>query len=152
MSLSDELDQYEQLMESLVGAYRLRMTKICKEQELTPPQFWAMHTIGEHGRVKMSPLADSLGLSMGAASTLIDRLVGRGMVERSPDPADRRAVFVTLTARGQQVLDEATSARRAMNREVFERLTPEDRRHLLGGLAAMVANWEAASPGELQEF
>lgn len=151
MSLSDELDQYEQLMERLVGAYRSRMTKICKDKELTPPQFWAMHTIGELKRVKMSPLADLLGLSMGAASTLIDRLVGRGMVERSPDPDDRRAVFVTLTAKGQQVLDEATAARRAMSRTVFERLTPDDRSHLLSGLAAMVTNWEAAPPGELQE-
>lgn len=142
MSLSEELARYESLMERLVASYRARMSKICKAGDLTPPQFFALHTIQEADRIKMSPLADGLGLSMGAASTLIDRLVTRGFVARETDPGDRRAVYVTLTAEGRRVLDEAQAAKREMTREVFQLLPDDARAQLLNGLEAMVGAWE----------
>src|SRR5690349_19477083 len=104
MNIDDEITQYEEAMERLVSAYRSRMVELCRQADLTPPQFWALNSIEDENRIKMSPLADCLGLSMGAASTLIDRLVGRGLVQREADPQDRRAVFVSLTAKGRQVL------------------------------------------------
>lgn len=142
MSLDEELNRYESLMERLVSAYRARMTKICKEGDLTPPQYFALHAIQEHDRIKMSPLADALGLSMGAASTLIDRLVTRGFVERETDPADRRAVFVRLTKDGHRVIDEARAGRRELTREIFQMLPPSARAQLINGVEAMVGAWE----------
>lgn len=142
MPLEEDLNRYESLMERLVTAYRARITKICKETELTPPQFFALHTLKEQGQIKMSPLADALGLSMGAASTLIDRLVTRGYVGRLTDPTDRRAVFVNLTEAGHKVLEEANAAKRQLIREIFRELPDTARAQLLNGLEAMVGAWE----------
>lgn len=146
MSLDDEITQFEATMERLVGAYRARMVSMCKNADLTPPQFWAMHTIGEAGRLKMSPLADALGLSMGAVSTLVDRLVGRGLVQREADPTDRRAVFVSLTTQGQSVLEDTQCAKRDIAKHAFKHMDPEIRQQLLNGLAAMVEAWERVGP------
>ena len=59
-----------------------------------------------------SPLAEiiaGLGVSKQAAGQLVDTLVLRGYLDRSPDPEDRRRMTVTLTERGGM----ATAATRA---------------------------------------
>src|ERR1035437_4957810 len=100
MATVEDIKSYEVLMERLVGAYKARVFALCKQAELTPPQFWALKTIRDLSHTKMSPLADHLGLSLGAASTLVDRLVNRGLVERTTDAHDRRAVHVSPSAKG----------------------------------------------------
>ena len=145
MAILDEADRYEALMERMAKAYRGKMARVCKACELTPPQFWALHTLRDLGTTKMSPLADHLGLSMGAASTLIDRLVSRGLVERCADASDRRAVYVSLTDKGREVFQQAAGARVEVARLVFKQLPPETREQFLTGLGAMVEAWERLS-------
>ena len=143
MTLAEEVARYEALTERMVGRYRAKMVSMCRANDLTPTQFWAMHTLAELGSVKMSPLADALGLSMGAASTLVERLVTRELVQRRSDPDDRRAVFVQLTEKGRAVLGEAVGAKRELMQRVFARLSEADRERLLAGLEALVLVWES---------
>jgi DNA-binding MarR family transcriptional regulator len=56
-------------------------------------------------RLGVTDLARYLGLDKSTVSGLVDRAVRRGLVERTADPEDGRAVRVTLSARGRQ-LDE----------------------------------------------
>lgn len=51
----------------------------------------------EHGPIKPRAMAEGLGLTTGAVTSLIDRLEGRGLVLRAPDPEDRRGVLVEPT-------------------------------------------------------
>ena len=52
-------------------------------------------------------LMNELLVSSGTMTNRIDRLVEAGLVQRSPSPYDRRAVFVTLTETGKQRVDQA---------------------------------------------
>src|ERR1700683_36789 len=56
-------------------------------------------------RVKMSELADYLGLDKSTISGLVDRAEKRGLLQRAPNPADGRATDVFLTAEGVQLAD-----------------------------------------------
>lgn len=142
MSLEAELSAYEVQMERLVSVFRARMTEVCKSLRLTPPQLCALRTLARLERSKMSPLAEELTLSMGAASTLIDRLVTRGLVVRDTDATDRRAVYVSLSPAGQQILEDARLARRELIRQVFENLSPELRAQLMTSLNVLASAWE----------
>lgn len=51
----------------------------------------------ERGPIKPRALAEGLGLTTGAVTSLIDRLERRGLVRRAPDPEDRRGVLVEPT-------------------------------------------------------
>lgn len=51
----------------------------------------------EHGPLSHGDLANHLGLTSGSVTTLVDRLVEAGYVERHPDPEDRRRSEVALT-------------------------------------------------------
>lgn len=147
MPLANDVADYEQLMERLMLAFKARMMQVCKLGDLTPPQFFALMTVRRLGRTKMSPLGDELGLSMGAASTLIDRLVTRGLVQRDADPTDRRAVFVCLSAKGEEVLGEAMAARRQLLTQVLEPLPDGERATILAGLAKLADAWEQLPAG-----
>jgi DNA-binding MarR family transcriptional regulator len=49
--------------------------------------------------------AEALGLKHNSVVELVDRCVQEGLLERAPDPADRRRVCLRTTTRGQQMLD-----------------------------------------------
>lgn len=62
---------------------------------------------------KVTDVADFLDVTNAAASRSIDRLVQRGLVDRSVSPDDRRAVRLSLTAEGRELLDRFTEVRNA---------------------------------------
>lgn len=111
---------------------------------LTPAQARALRIIGraaEHGDepLRMSALADRLGIVPRSATTVVDALVAAGLVAREQDPANRRATLVTPTPAGLQALTRMFDARRDAAEEIFAALTPEQRHTLRDLLAALVA-------------
>ncbi|TNM61102.1 MarR family transcriptional regulator [Streptomyces sp. NP160] len=67
-------------------------------------------TTTDGGRARLGALADAVLLPQPSLSRLVDRLVAQGLVQREPDPADRRGVVLVLTTAG-----------RALQREVGRR-------------------------------
>jgi DNA-binding MarR family transcriptional regulator len=75
------------------------------------------------GRVRMSELAERLGIARRSTTSVVDDLAARGLVERSGDPADRRAVEVEVSADGWRLLDELRTRRRAAAHELTAALS-----------------------------
>jgi len=59
------------------------------------------------GRLKMNQIADAIVHSSGGTTRLIDRLEEAGYVTRQLCPSDRRAIYVAISAQGNEKLDEA---------------------------------------------
>lgn len=55
-------------------------------------------------------LTRSALITSGAMTARLDRLAGAGLVERAPDPTDRRGVLVMLTEKGTRLADQALAA------------------------------------------
>src|SRR5919205_1178172 len=68
----------------------------------------------------------------------VDRLAGRGLVERHPDPSDRRGVLVRLTPEGKQAVDGAFTALLDAERELLADLSPADQAVLAGLLRRLL--------------
>ena len=80
-------------------------------------------------------------LSSAGVTSRIDRLEHRGFVRRLADPNDRRGVMVELTDEGLEAVDAAVEANTISDRQLLDRLDPEEivvlegiLRKLLGGL------------------
>ena len=95
--------------------------------DITPAQFRALRVLRRHGVMRLSELSDRLKIAARSATEVIDALQARDLAGRRPDPADRRATLVELTARGEQVLTGIREARGSESERVFDRLTPADR-------------------------
>jgi len=78
------------------------LSRIAAEHDLSLTQLRVL-AILRRRRVRMSELADYLGLDKSTISGLVDRAEKRGLLRRAPNPADGRATDVFLTAEGVQL-------------------------------------------------
>lgn len=85
---------------------------------------------GQAEGVRVSHLAHHLGIAPRSATEVADALETLGLLARSPDPTDRRAVLLTLTAEGRQVVARARDRRRAAAQEALSVLDDQDRAEL----------------------
>jgi DNA-binding MarR family transcriptional regulator len=66
-------------------------------------------------------------VTSGTMTNRVDRLAGRGLVDRLPDPGDRRGVLVRLTAEGKSTVDAAFEELLAHERDLLAALPADDR-------------------------
>jgi DNA-binding MarR family transcriptional regulator len=97
---------------------------------------------GAPHRLSAGALARGMVMSTGGMTKRLDRLEAAGLVERTPDPADRRGVLVGLTPRGLKLVDRAVEDHLANERRLLEVLTDREIAALNTSLAKLVAAWE----------
>lgn len=85
---------------------------------------------GEPYTLAPKQLAASMMLTSGGMTGRLDRLERAGLVRRSPDPADRRGLQITLTPTGRQLVEEAAEAGLAVQRRLLDALPTEDQDRL----------------------
>lgn len=78
-------------------------------------------------------------VTSGTMTNRVDRLAGRGLVERLPDPRDRRGVLVRLTPEGKAAVDHAFEQLLDAERTFLAGLPDRDRAKLAGLLRTLLA-------------
>jgi len=106
---------------------RLRTQEALAPWEVTPSQARALGVLSRHGSVRLGTLSEHLHIAPRSATEVVDALAAAGLVERRPDPDDRRASLVGLTERGSGVVAAIRDARAAEATDFFARLDDADR-------------------------
>ena len=75
-------------------------------------------------------LAEHLGIAPRSATEVADALQTAGLLTRSPDPTDRRAVLLTLTGAGLHTVERVRERRRTAAEQAVATLSPADRAEL----------------------
>jgi DNA-binding MarR family transcriptional regulator len=107
------------------------------EWDVTPSQARALGVLRRCGPLRLGDLAEHLRIAPRSATEVADALEERALVDRRPDPADRRATLVALTARGDEVAAGIRAARTSGAGSLFARLPAPDRAELARILAAL---------------
>lgn len=102
----------------------------------------ALRRSGAPHELSPSALAAATLVTSGTMTTRIDRLAARALVERRPDPADRRGVIVRLTEQGARRVDAALADLLARERSVLDVLEPAQADQLAGLLRTLLAPFE----------
>lgn len=127
------------VLDSLVG-YGVRRAQIAiyndflpalEAWNITPPRFSALVIISRNQGLKLTELADVLGIARSGVVALIDTLSEMGYVERLEVPGDRRAYGLALTALGKKDLRQIEQAVIKQDQRAAHRLTQEERQQLL---------------------
>ena len=109
--------------------------------DITPAQMRTIRVLTAHeGGMRSSELAHHLHIAPRSATEVIDAVEAKELVTRSPDPTDRRATLVTLTPRGEDLMDEVRRARGLESERLFERLSKTDRSHLARILGRLLSD------------
>lgn len=94
-----------ELIESARGFERCSAAHV-RELGLTPPQFDIIATLGNTAGMSCKELGQKTLITKGTLTGVLDRLEGKGLLERIPSPADGRSWITRLTPAGQTLFEE----------------------------------------------
>jgi DNA-binding MarR family transcriptional regulator len=100
-----------------------------------------MLAAGEGAGRNQATLAAQLGLDRTVTTYLLDELVDAGLVERRPDPSDRRARLIALTDTGMDTVRRLSVQIRELERSVFKALDDREMQQLTGLLDRAGSAW-----------
>src|SRR6202453_2884011 len=139
MTAADSAAQRE-LIDALVTTSFVTMAvlnRVSAEYDLSLTQFRVLAILRDR-RVKMSELADYLGLDKSTITGLVDRAEKRGLLQRTPNPADGRAGDGMLTGAGMELAEHgATQIARSLS-PMTSTLTRADAHRLTALLERML--------------
>jgi DNA-binding MarR family transcriptional regulator len=110
-----------------------RLETALADVDLSLPQYRLLVFLSRRAEVA-SGLAGRLAVSPPTVTTLVDGLVARGLVERTPDADDRRRVVHALTDPGRQILATADAALATRLRSLAGNLPPAQAKRALDAL------------------
>lgn len=116
---------------------------------LTLSQLALLRTLASRQQARVAELAEEAGITASTATRILDALERRGIVRRSRAAEDRRAVAVTLTASGGELLAAQQEWMDERRRSFVNSLPPEQREHipeLMHGLARLIDELAAGPP------
>ena len=135
-------DPGERILEELSRLIR-QLTRISggpdEARAMTATQRLALFELVDSGPLRLNDLAQRMGTSAPTASRAVDALDELGLVERHPDPTDRRAITIELTADGRRSVEERKARVYAAFRPAAAALSPADREQLAELLARLSA-------------
>jgi len=116
--------------------------------DLSVPQFRTLTFLSRQAGASLSQVAEHIGLTLPSMSSLVEGLVERKLILRNTHSVDRRRVTLTLTARGQSVLEAAHGATQAALAEKLAALAPQDRTIVVQAMQAVRPIFEPDTYGE----
>lgn len=128
-----------ELLRRASHAMRHRFADLLKPWDLSPHHLRALRVISGNEPLRLNVLAEQLRITPRSVTEVVDALSDRGLVERAPDPRDRRATTVTTTSEGRRLLAEVEVASRADSADFFGRLSTQERRQLAALLDKLTA-------------
>jgi len=114
----------------------LRRVKVAdQETGISPPRLSALSVLVFAGPQSLASLAEAEGVKPPTMSKLVAELELAGLVEKSPDPQDRRGLVIVATAKGKKIMLQGRDRRLALLKD-----------RLAGLTRAEIAQLEAAAP------
>jgi DNA-binding MarR family transcriptional regulator len=110
-----------------------RLEPVYREHGLEPGWHDVLATLRRSGppyRLRPSEFSGALMLTSSGTTKRLDRLEQAGLIERDPDPHDRRGVLITLTPAGIELIDELTAAHMANEARLLGALSDAERDRL----------------------
>ena len=123
--------------------------------ELTMPQARTMFLLHRQGPTRMGVLSEHLGRGLASATSMVDRLVRKGLVERVQDPSDRRVVACRLTEEGTTAVERFWQISRERRLALADALSTEELEMVVPALEVLTraaarreAEWRGAAAGK----
>jgi DNA-binding MarR family transcriptional regulator len=119
---------------------------IIEKADLTVPEFDILAVLrrsGEPFRLPVWKLREFSLLSSGAMTNRLDRVESKGLVERIPNPEDRRGVLVELTSKGNDAIENILPERIDQAKKQVSSLSSSERKQLAGLLRKLLAGMES---------
>lgn len=131
------------LLHDVARIMRTRFDQHARAHGMTRAQWVILARLSRQPGLSQNEMAAICEVEPITVGRLIDRLEMRGLVERRPDPADRRIRRLHLLPAAQPILDEIARYRDAQRDAILDGVTDESREQLAGVLLQIKDNLTA---------
>jgi DNA-binding MarR family transcriptional regulator len=119
------------MLSSLGYAISRRFHQVLAPLELEPSEFAVLRAVGVDEGQSQHALAERLRISSSHMVAIVDELEERALLERRPQPGDRRVRTLHLTHRGEKLLADAFELAKQLERRLTKSLSAKERTQLL---------------------
>jgi len=121
-----------------------RFDRFAETTGMSRAQWHVLGQVYKRPGINQAALADIVGVEPITICRMVDRLEALGLVERKPDPNDRRARLVHMTEAARPGLERMKAVAQALFTEALDGLSPEEEALLLSLLGRVHTNLVAA--------
>jgi DNA-binding MarR family transcriptional regulator len=142
MTPNNKVDRYNKLLAIIYSNLMLREIDGIRNGNMKDLTFHEIHTIeiiGNLGEGTVSQIAQEARVTQSTMSTMIDKLVKKGMVKRTRSESDRRVVSARLTAKGNLAYREHENVHREVTKRWLSVLDEREQKFLLDMMEKMAA-------------
>ena len=101
------------------------------DTQLTPLQFAALVKLRDLREVSQNHLGRLTAMDAATMQGVIKRLASRGLIQRRPDPDDRRRLILSLSSEGNELVDALVSSGSGITAQTLEPLCPAEQKQFL---------------------
>lgn len=140
VNIPEPREPLAELLDRLHRRIRSEAREALRPLNVTPGQMRALRTVARaDGPLRMSELAELLGIARRSTTTVVDQLVERRLLRRQADHADGRGVAVTTTPAGRELIAATAAERQRVAEQLLAPLTSEERRQLAAAVHRVLA-------------
>lgn len=134
-------------LRKIIRSINLESKRIEKELNVSIPQLLCLQYLSqqEDYRALASQIKNHLQLNASTMSGIIKRLESKGVVARLPKPDDRRSTFITLTAKGADLLQASPTTLQQKLSHRLSKLEPEMLQSLTEHIDLLVTLMDASN-------
>jgi DNA-binding MarR family transcriptional regulator len=125
-------------LRALVRALRISTRAVEKEIGISGAQLFVLQQLETGPARSVNHLAELTSTHQSSVSTVVSRLVERGLARREPSSEDGRRMEISITEQGRQLLGAATRTAQWRMQEAMLRMGAERTRTLAEGVEALV--------------
>ena len=131
-------DRFLATVESLLAHAHSALIKEWQRHDLTILQARMLEALMDNGPARMTALAEIMQHNLSATTSVVDRLVEKGMVQRGADPNDRRAVVCQLTELGKATARKISGATEQILTAIMRNAETHDMDAMVQGLEELL--------------
>lgn len=136
-SKSELIEEAVAQIEALMSYRRRAFCDQPLTREVSLPQLHVLMRLQEDGPTMVSELAHALGTSIPSASSIVDRMVEHGLVDRVRNEIDRRVVHVAISERGRAVVEEFGGPKRVQLQRLLGTMSARELHDVIRGVEAL---------------
>jgi DNA-binding MarR family transcriptional regulator len=140
MKTKNDIDAITPLMRKLMDSCHSLARNILREEDLSLSQYYVLHLIKTSPQAQMKNIKNNLCVSGAYATSIIDKLVKKGFIERYRGKDDRRVVRVKLTDKGKILIRDLNNKKAQFYTKLLKDMNGKDKKTMSDGLSLLVSS------------
>lgn len=140
MKTKNDIDTIDSLVRKLMDSFHYLARNIGTEEDLSLAQYYTLHSIKANTCIRMRDIKDNLRVSAPYATSIIDKLVKNGFIERYRGKDDRRVVRVKLTDKGKILIRDLNNKKAQFYIKLLKDMNRRDKKAMRDGLSLLVSS------------